>query len=103
MWDYYNDIHKIKGGRLVTGAVTRCPLQIWSTTCHKSYRAWWRVDAATALAQLRQVKAEVSRQIQFPPITNQLFVHSLSYSSILKDEAIQSFKSSLGSLITVCI
>jgi hypothetical protein len=64
MWDHYNDIHKIKGGRLVTGAVTRCPLQIWSTTCHKSYRAWWRVDAGTALTQLTQVKAEQARRIE---------------------------------------
>jgi hypothetical protein len=61
MWDQYNAIHKIKGGRLVTGAFTRCPLQIWSTTCHKSYRAWWRVDAGTALAQL---KAEDTGQIK---------------------------------------
>jgi hypothetical protein len=61
MWDHYNAIHKIKSGRLVTGAVTRCPLQIWSTTCHKSYRAWWRVDAGTALAQL---KAEDTGQIK---------------------------------------
>jgi hypothetical protein len=64
MWDHYNNVHKIKGRRLVAGAVTRCPLQIWSTTCHKSYRAWWRVDAATALTQLRQVKAEEARQIE---------------------------------------